>query len=262
MKPFLSIITINYNNVEGLKKTISSVVSQTFSDFEFIVIDGDSIDGSAEVVERNKDNFRYCVSEKDTGVYNAMNKGIKASKGDYLLFLNSGDIFTSETAIADFTAHPKFKGDIIYGDYKFEKGEKIYPDHLTPFFFMKTSLPHQSTIFKRKVFEEMGCYDERYNIVADRAFYLSCFLSGKFHFQHIKYLLTIFDLKGLSNNPVHKKNKQQEDEQMFKELYGLYYEDFKNVIQLQQQLKQANRKTIPGLIKRVQHKLKVIWNRP
>ncbi len=89
----LSIITVNLNNKDGLQKTIDSVISQTFKDFEWIVIDGGSTDGSKELIEKYSDYISYWVSEPDKGIYNAMNKGIKVAKGDYLEFLNSGDIF-------------------------------------------------------------------------------------------------------------------------------------------------------------------------
>jgi len=255
MKYFLSIITINYNNCEGLKKTITSVKEQTYSNYEHIIIDGASTDKSIEVIENNKASFNYWVSEKDTGIYNAMNKGIKQASGKYLQFLNSGDVFTSSQALSNFINHPDLEGDIIYGDYKFENGEKIYPDHLTPYYFMRTSLPHQSTFFKKEVFKKMGGYDETYRIVADRAFYLTCFLSEKFKFQHIEYPLTLFDLQGLSNDPVYKKQKEEEDERMFKDLYGIYYKDLKNYKELQQELGATKRQTINGILKRIKNRL-------
>ena len=103
----LSIITINYNNLAGLQKTIESVVSQTFRDFEWIVIDGGSVDGSRELIERYANSFSYWVSEPDKGIYNAMNKGIVVAKGDYLLFLNSGDWLCDEMALErSFSHHP------------------------------------------------------------------------------------------------------------------------------------------------------------
>ena len=88
-----SIITVNYNNKEGLRKTIESVVRQTYRDFEFIVIDGGSTDGSTDILKEYDEQINYWVSEKDSGIYNAMNKGIKKSIGDYLIFMNSGDCF-------------------------------------------------------------------------------------------------------------------------------------------------------------------------
>ncbi|NDP23058.1 MAG: glycosyltransferase, partial [Paludibacter sp.] len=140
MQPFLSIVTINYNNCIGLEKTIASVISQNYRNFEFLVIDGDSTDGSKAIVAKNKDRINYSISEPDTGIYNAMNKGIKAASGEYLLFLNSGDVLNGVIALESFILHPDFLGDIIYGDYKFEKGEKVYPEYLTPLFFVRSSL--------------------------------------------------------------------------------------------------------------------------
>jgi len=90
-----------------------------------------------------------------------MNKGIRASQGQYLLFLNSGDVLTSETALQDFIGHPLFAGDIIYGDYKFEKGEKRYPDVLPPDYFMRTSLPHQSTFLNANSSIAWACMMKR-----------------------------------------------------------------------------------------------------
>ena len=91
----LTIITINYNNKEGLIKTFESVKKQTWSEFEFFVIDGGSTDGGKELIERNS-QIDYWVSEKDSGVYNAMNKGIRKATGEYVIFMNSGDFFYDE----------------------------------------------------------------------------------------------------------------------------------------------------------------------
>ena len=87
----LSIITINYNNSDGLQRTIESVLSQTWTDFEWIVIDGGSTDGSLDIIKKHASHFSFWCSEPDTGIYNAMNKGITHAKGEYLNFMNSGD---------------------------------------------------------------------------------------------------------------------------------------------------------------------------
>lgn len=258
MKPFLSIITINYNNSIGLEKTIQSIISQTYKDFEYLVIDGDSNDGSLEVIRKNQTAIHFSISEPDTGIYNAMNKGIKVAKGDYLLFLNSGDVFNGTTALEDFIMHKDFSGDIIYGDYQFEEGKKIFPDKLTPLFFIRTSLPHQSTLFKREVFDEMGLYEEHYTIVSDRAFYIKCFLSDQFVFKHIPYSLSIYDLSGISNNPKHKEIQASENATMFQEQYGVFYEDYKKMNLLISQLNQAKRQTITGILKRIVNKMKKV----
>lgn len=256
--PFLSIITINYNDAVGLEKTIQSVISQSFKDFEYLVIDGGSDDGSLNIIEKNRLSIDYCVSESDTGIYNAMNKGIRKANGEYLLFLNGGDFLNGCTALEDFINHDCFQGDIVYGDYKYEEGGKVFPDYLTPLFFVRTSLPHQSTFFKREVFNIMGLYDERYKIVSDRDFYIKCFLSNQFVFKHVPYSLSVFDLSGVSNDPQHTEKQALENEKMFQENYGIYYEDYQNMLRLQSQLNQLKRETVSGIMKRIVNKIKKV----
>lgn len=259
MKPFLSIITVNYNNSIGLERTIQSIIPQTYKDFEYLVIDGASNDGSLEVIKKNITAIHFSISEPDTGIYNAMNKGIKASNGEYLLFLNSGDVLNGTTALADFISHKNFGGDIIYGDYQFENGEKIFPDQLSPLFFFRTSLPHQSTLFKHTVFDVMGLYDEHYTIVSDRALYIKFFLSNQFVFRHVPYSLSIYDLSGISNNPEHMEKQAKENESMFQEHFGVFYEDYKKMLLLQSQLNQAKRETVSGVLKRIINKIKKVF---
>jgi glycosyltransferase involved in cell wall biosynthesis len=256
MQTLLSIITINYNDALGLEKTIQSVISQAYQAVDYLVVDGGSTDGSKDVIDKWTTHIDYQISESDTGIYNAMNKGIKAAKGDYLLFLNSGDLLNGPMALHDFIHHPDFGGDIIYGDYQFEKGGKVYPDYLTPLFFVRSSLPHQSTFFKRDVFEKMGMYEEQYKIISDRAFYIKCFLSNQFVFKHVNYPLSIFDLSGVSNNTSHKEKQALENEIMFQEKYGIFYEDYKKMLVLQSHLNQAKQETLSGILKRVVNKIK------
>ena len=259
IKPFLSIVTINYNDAVGLERTMASVLEQEFTDFEYIVIDGGSNDGSLDVLKKEEKKLAYWVSEKDSGIYNAMNKGIAAAKGQFLLFLNGGDLLTSKTALRDFISHPSFRGDIIYGDYKFEKGEKVYPDTLYPAYFMKTSLPHQSTFFRKNVFEQLGNYDESYRMGGDRDFFIKAYLSGQYEFVHVSYFLSFFNLDGISNDEAHQKQKKEEDERMFKANYGALYDDYKKQLALEQELKRAKRRTLKGILKRIAHKIKMIW---
>ena len=107
-----SVITINYNNREGLRNTIKSVVGQTYKDFEYIVIDGGSIDGSKELLEENASSVTYWISEKDNGIYHAMNKGVARASGTYCVFMNSGDFFCSKDVL-ERVAALGFKDDIM-----------------------------------------------------------------------------------------------------------------------------------------------------
>lgn len=122
---YYSIITINYNNKEGLELTIKSVLSQTYRNYQFIIIDGGSSDGSFDVIKKYANNINYWISEPDKGRYNAMNKGIKQAKGDYLNFMNSGDTFHSPTVLEDI-ARMNLTEDIITGGFYNKKRPKAY----------------------------------------------------------------------------------------------------------------------------------------
>ena len=111
----LSIITINYNNGDGLQRTIESVIKQNFKSYEYIVIDGGSTDKSIDVIKRNKNHINYWISEPDTGIYNAMNKGIRKATGEYLIMINSGDVLVNEDVL-DTVFKKNNNSDIIYGD--------------------------------------------------------------------------------------------------------------------------------------------------
>src|SRR5690348_17657794 len=99
--PKLSIITINLNNVKGLQKTMESVFAQTFTDYEYIIIDGGSTDGSVSEIKKHQNKLVYWISENDKGIYNAMNKGIVKANGEYILFMNSGDYLYTDNTIKE-----------------------------------------------------------------------------------------------------------------------------------------------------------------
>ncbi len=171
-----SIITVNYNNRDGLRKTIESVINQTCRDFEYIVIDGGSTDGSVDVLKEYDKNIDYWVSEPDKGIYNAMNKGIAKATGDYLNFMNSGDCFFNECVLEKISKKGN-PADIIVGrDYHFNETTQqgfvtILPPRLSMLTFIHHTLPHQSTFFKRELFANSP-YDETLKLVADVKFYI------------------------------------------------------------------------------------------
>lgn len=196
----LSIITVNLNNKSGLQKTIDSVVSQTFKDFEWIVIDGGSTDGSKELIEQYVDHFSYWVSEPDKGIYNAMNKGIKVAKGEYLQFLNSGDWLCDETALERCFSHG-FTADIAYGDIFFcdgkDRNEYHYPQYLSFRLLYKASIGHPASFIKKDVLQNV-LYDEGLKIVSDWKFFvIQALRNGSF--EYIGETVSCFDIKGISS---------------------------------------------------------------
>ena len=171
-----SIITVNFNNKEGLRKTIESVIHQTFRDFEFIIIDGGSTDGSVDVLKEYDSQINFWVSEPDGGIYQGMNKGIKEATGEYLNFMNSGDCFYSEQVLQHvYDLH--LNSDMIVGhDFHYNSKTRqgfstILPPRISMLTFYIQTLPHQSTFFKRKLFCDT-LYDESLRIVADIKFYI------------------------------------------------------------------------------------------
>ena len=147
----ITVITINFNNLSGLKRTIPSVISQSYNNFEYIVIDGGSTDGSKEYIELNKKNIDFWISERDKGIYNAMNKGIHIAHGEYCIFMNSGDHFFSscalETAIEELDGYDYCVGRtvVVESDYA---SLSTPPEKISFDFIKENSLQHQSTFIK------------------------------------------------------------------------------------------------------------------
>ncbi len=196
-----SIITINYNNKEGLKKTIQSVLEQTSHDYQFIIIDGGSTDGSTDIIKQNADHIDYWVSEPDGGRYAAMNKGIKQAKGDYLNFMNSGDSFYSPMVLEEI-AKMNYTEDIITGGfYDQEKDIKhiIMPQEVTLLTMLKNTFNHQATFIKRQLFDKR-LYDENYVIQSDAKFNYQSIIYDNCSVRIIDYIVANYDFNGISSN--------------------------------------------------------------
>lgn len=201
----LSIITINYNNFEGLRRTVDSVMSQTWRDFEWILVDGGSTDGSKELIEEiaaNPDsNISWWCSEPDKGIYNAMNKGIAHAKGEYLNFMNSGDYYYSASILNQFFSlvGTKLGIDVFYGDHiRYDgKMEKILksPELFAFSTLLKYGMNHQASFISRALFEKEQ-YDESLKIVSDWKMFVKWMLSGK-HFQYVALTICYFEGGGL-----------------------------------------------------------------
>lgn len=199
----LSIITICFNDRNGLEKTIQSARQQTFKHFEHIVIDGGSSDGSVEIIDKHRDYLAYSISEKDTGRYNAMNKGILKAKGEYCLFLNSGDYLASDEVLQTVFETPQ-TADLVYGDLYFDKGDKkeLYqqPAEITFDYLLNATMAHPATFIKKYLFDKYGLYNESYKIVADYDFFLKNIFYNNLSFKYICTPISVFNLDGISNN--------------------------------------------------------------
>jgi len=217
----LSIITVNLNNAEGLRKTIESVVSQTFTDFEYIIIDGGSTDGSVDIIKQYADRITYWVSEPDKGIYNAMNKGILQAKGEYCQFLNSGDFLYSNKVLND-VFYPNFTEDIITGDMlklfpdnitKLDKGQAYARlqkgQNLTLYDMFYGTINHSSSFIKRELFNKYGLYDENYKIVSDWIFFLKTIGFAGIEVKYVNIVISCFDMSGISNTNLALRNRER-----------------------------------------------------
>ncbi|MGL4852004.1 MAG: glycosyltransferase family 2 protein [Phocaeicola sp.] len=190
---------MNYNNCKGLKRTIESVLNQTYREFEYIIIDGGSTDGSAELIASYESRLTYWVSEPDKGVYNAMNKGIARATGDYLNFMNSGDSFHSDTVLEQVN---NYEGDILSGNiYRLDceimvayEKNPTFRDLCTPEF------NHQAMFINRLLFGPVG-YDENLKIVSDWKFVLESILQKQAKFITLDLIVANYEGGGISNNP-------------------------------------------------------------
>ena len=223
----LSIITINLNNLSGLQQTVQSVRDQSVAPHQHIIIDGNSTDGSLPYLKTLNYPFLSWISEPDTGVYHAMNKGIQKGTGEFLLFLNSGDVLANPNVVADiqdyFRNTPTNRKAIHYGFMRRGTPEKYslvnVPSPLPIAYLMENSLPHPATLIPRSLFDTFGLYDEAYKIVSDWKFLINCYF-GSVSFCKLPLVISYFDTSGLSSNHT---QLFEERERVFSQIWKLRF---------------------------------------
>lgn len=245
----LSIITINRNNAEGLERTLNSVLIQTYGDFEHIIIDGASTDNSIDVikeyvrkVESGDSEVKSVIwkSEPDTGIYNAMNKGLKMAHGEYTLMLNSGDYLVDEYVIekimSELDGTDIVQGNIIKVGAGEEQLERGYGKSDISFIdVMKNHFLHQASFCRRELFDKYGYFDESYRINGDTVFYAKCLGFGNATFKYVNQNISYFDITGISADPkwewkAMRKEEDERYEQMFSQrMWDLFYKEEKKI---------------------------------
>ena len=214
----VTIITINYNNAPGLKRTVESVLAQTSHDFEYIIIDGASTDGSVEylkTINYKLQTINYkLLSEPDNGIYHAMNKGIRMAKGEYIHFLNSGDWLVDEHVVEKMLGELKelieqgqqpdvFVGNkiMIRPDGKIRRGHN-QKRPVTALTFYRGTIEHTSAYISSALFETVGLYDETLRIVSDWKWYLEAVLHHHAKVIFTDLYVTYFDTTGISSTNI------------------------------------------------------------
>ena len=280
----LSIITINRNNATGLRRTIESVVCQTYTDFEYIIIDGASTDESVEVIRKFENlkiwefedsethtisNRLQWISEPDKGIYNAMNKGILKAKGEYLLMLNSGDWLVNETILNQIFIYP-FDEDIVFGDILWieenNSYETVFPENLNFSYFYHQSLGHQAAFIKRNLHYSVGNYDENLKIVSDWYFFIKAFTIYNCSYKHIPIVVSACPRDGISCDPEfwstiveERKNKLAQDFPAFIKDYEAFSNLQIEYEKVQLELHNLKRKSLKGYTKRLIKKMPYLY---
>ena len=244
----ISIITIAKNEEKSIERTILSVINQSaINEIEYIVIDGKSSDNTLEIIKKYKDKISKIISEPDFGIYNAMNKGIKAANGDYILFLNAGDVLFCNKTIEKIL--PKLNCDLVFGDIlirdKNGKNSTIEYDFIDDFELFYKSLPHPCTFIKKECFLKLDLYDETKKIMSDWQWFLKYFnLKGKY--KYIKTPVAIFYLGGVSTKKETKYLRKKERA----EVRNIYYSKRKQVL-YKIILKLTKNKTVLKFIRKI-----------
>lgn len=202
----VSIISINFNHRQGLQHTIESVIGQTYPLIEYIVIDGGSVDGSRNLLEQYGEKMAYWVSEKDGGIYDAMNKGAEKATGDYLLFLNSGDYLSSKHIIQDVfqddhTADLLIGRQLYIDQYqKVSKSPKLHIEEIGMKFFLSSTLPHQSTFIKRDLLKKTSGYRVEYRVSADWVFWIQAVVENCCSLEILPQSVSYMEAGGISTD--------------------------------------------------------------
>ena len=191
--PKISVVTVCYNAVDTIEKTILSVINQTYQNIEYIIIDGASTDGTVDIINKYRDKIGYFVSEPDKGIYNAMNKGIKVATGEWINFMNAGDAFFSNSVVTEVVKNIEKGSIIIYGDtmVHYSEGKKLYKPIPLDNIEKKMFFNHQSS-FANTACMKNYLFDESYKLCADYKFHYDIYKKGM-KFQYVQVVIANYD---------------------------------------------------------------------
>lgn len=246
-----TIITINYNNGKELRRTIESVINQTLTDFEYVVIDGGSTDDSVSIIKEYADRIDFWISERDKGVYNAMNKGLSHAHGEYVNFMNSGDSFYSPTVLEEIDSEIG-DADILFGNVCNSLSGRRYggikaDSEVTFLTLKKEIICHQGTFYRRTIFERHP-YDESLKLIADWKVNVQAIVTDNCKVKVVDTMIARYDLTGMSStqSQLHAEERQRVMSELFpprilKDYDRLYTDEEMPVVTLLPELKKRGR---------------------
>jgi glycosyltransferase involved in cell wall biosynthesis len=198
--PLITVVTVVYNGVSLIEKTVQSVIHQKYPNIEYLVIDGASTDGSVNIIKKYETKIAKWLSEKDTGIYSAMNKGIKVATGEWICFLNCGDVFVDTQTVQLIVGHlqQSHAADIIYGNILVEQHGTLYERTAKePCNIHRMHFCHQSAFVKTGLLRNC-LFDEKHKMSADLKFFKQCYYDKR-TFVHVNFPIVIYDTSGVSN---------------------------------------------------------------
>ena len=195
----ISVITVCYNAISTIEPTILSVLNQTYPNVEYIIIDGGSTDGTVDIIKKRADRLAYWISEPDKGIYDAMNKGIAVATGEYLNFMNAGDVFYNKNVIESIFMKG-YTEDFIVGTALLKNSKKKWKAVPSDFTFIDVcdggAVNHQASFIKKNLFEKG--YDISVEIIADELFFLDKIVFSSHSYRAISEIVCIYDTTGIS----------------------------------------------------------------
>jgi len=195
----ISVVTVVYNGISSLEPTILSVLSQSWKNCEYIIIDGGSTDGTAALVKKYESQLKYWISESDKGIYDAMNKALKVATGDFLIFINAGDTFFSPHTLKEFVQLSPDRENVYYGNARYtdalHQTEYFRGGNFSKYRLSKTNICHQTIFYSRKAYQN-NSYSLKYPVFADWAYNIRLFKSCGYTW--INQTIANYDLRGFS----------------------------------------------------------------
>lgn len=218
----ISIVTVTFNAAKTLEQTIQSLISQTYHDIEFIIIDGASSDGTIDIINKYANKITYWISEPDNGIYDAMNKSLKIATGDFLLFMGADDVFYKHDIIEIMAKQMIHSNIVYYGNVLFKGLNKIHNGKFNKIKWGTTNISHQAIFYPKSIYKSYS-YNTKYKIYADYAYNL-ILLKNNVKFIYVNEIITLYSMEGVSakNTDI---SFQEDYKELLKESVGLpaYY---------------------------------------
>jgi glycosyltransferase involved in cell wall biosynthesis len=216
----ISIITVVRNGFSTIEQSILGVINQSYRDFEYIIVDGVSTDGTIEIIEKYRKDIAHFISEPDKGIYDAMNKGISLAKGDWIYFLGSDDILYNTSVLFDIFSEKFYNEyDVIYGNVQFLNSHKIYDGKFDYEKLCNRSICHQAIFYRKEVFQKHGFFDIRFKVAADNIFNMKLFCLNSHKWLYLDNIISIFNERATSFI--------LKDQEYLNENFAIRYENFR-----------------------------------